>query len=208
MSKLIKQMSYKILPGRQDKIQDICDKFQAIIDRNNKMRSLSKSSSFKEEYDFYSIIIPGLSQKIKKFEGLSDIAQKVGLSNLIQVWIEENGKVCKKYLAAFDKENLTNKNYAFKNLVDSDTGSESESDDFSFKSKENMLMTDPNTTIIRGNPIVRDISGTATIVKGGASKSKAKKSKKLTKKAVKAKPKTVTKKPKVKKVGAKTKSKK
>jgi hypothetical protein len=191
MSKLMKQMSYSIIPGKTEKIQEICDKFQAIIDRNNKNMSLARDVSFKESKDFYSMIIPNLSQKLQNAESMTDLEKNVTLSKIVQEWILENGKKCSNYLNAFDKGKLTTKKQTFKNILDS------VSDDLSFKSKDTVIS---DLTIIKGDPLPRD-SGTNTIVRGGAGKSKTKSKKKILKKTI-PKKKTVT------KVKSKTKSKK
>lgn len=124
MAKLIKQMSYRILPGKESEIQDICNKFQAIINRNNMVFGSGREPSYIEELSFYAIIIPDLYKKAERLKNEPELAQKVGLSKLVQEWIKKNGKKCSDYLKATGKPALKNIRQEFISLLED---SESES---------------------------------------------------------------------------------
>lgn len=202
MSKLMRQMSYMIIPGKEDKFQDLCDKFQALFDRQNKTRALGRNTTYSEDKQFLSMIIPGLDKKTKELDGLAEITRKSKLDQISQDWIAENGKKCKDYLEAFDKGKLKDNKQSFQKMKDVPISN------IGMKSSTSDLLTSP--TLYRDHlaTIVPDHLATMvpdqqkTIVRGGAKHKKVVKSKTVKPKTTKTKKvvKSKTVKPKTKKV--------
>lgn len=124
MTALIKQMSYRVLPSKEAEIQDLCNKFQAIINRNNMVSGSGREVSYKEELAFYSLIIPDIQKKTDRLKNEPELAQRVGLSKIVEEWIKKNGKKCSDYLKATGKPTLKNVRQEFISLLE-DADSES-----------------------------------------------------------------------------------
>lgn len=116
MSNLVRQMSYKIIPGREQSLKVLCGKFQAMMDRNNNIFGSKRDPTFSEDITFYSMIIPDIKKKTEHLIGKDEVEQKIGLSTIINAWVKENGGKCTEYLEISGKAKLRDKRQRFEKI--------------------------------------------------------------------------------------------
>lgn len=82
-----------------NELKIICDKIQAHFFRKERLSQKNKEDiSFKEQFDFYSVIIPNLKKKIGDISGLNESQKHAKLQEVIDNWTKENGAKCREYL--------------------------------------------------------------------------------------------------------------
>jgi hypothetical protein len=97
----IEKLKINSKPGRRNQLKDSCTKYQAILDRKLANEAKSKTPSYTEQLNFYSLFIPNLGSDMRQYSKLEIVDRAKILDGKINKYVKDIIRECAKYTMVF-----------------------------------------------------------------------------------------------------------